>query len=222
MQKMRARAQTHFPSVLLTLISIIQALALELMWSKLVESEFLWSWSIQSVLGWGMISVSFLGILQIWVMYSTLVMGFTWQPLLRDSILPFIIGIQEFMLISLIGTEFTALWLVVLGSVFVTASWVSNNSLRRARSDSENAEFFAIVKPATLRDHAATIAIVACLFLFGILTSINADSNWIPLVAIVFANIVLFTQIMVLRRVWRMIMGLTGNETDVEDSSEQG
>jgi hypothetical protein len=41
MQKMRSRAKTHFPSVLLTLISIIQALALELMWSKIVESDFL-------------------------------------------------------------------------------------------------------------------------------------------------------------------------------------
>lgn len=217
MQKMRDRAQTHFPSVLLTLISIIQALALELMWSKLVESEFLWSWSFQSVLGWGMISVSFLGILQIWVMYSTLVMGFAWQPYLRDSIIPFIIGIQEFMLISLIGSEFTAIWLYVLGSVFVTASWVSNNSLRRARSDPENAEFFGTVEPATMRDHAPTIAVVVILLLFGIGADINGDSNWIPLVGIVFANIVLFSQIMILRRVWRSVMGLTGNKTEVED-----
>jgi len=34
MIKIRTRAQAHFPTVLLTLISIIQALALELMWSK--------------------------------------------------------------------------------------------------------------------------------------------------------------------------------------------
>lgn len=41
MSKIRTRAQMHFPTVLLTLISIIQALALELMWSKIVESDSL-------------------------------------------------------------------------------------------------------------------------------------------------------------------------------------
>lgn len=71
-----------------------------------------------------MIGVSFLEILQIWIMYSTMVMGFVWQPLLRDLIIPFIIGIQEFMLITLIGEQFSALWLYVLGSlVFHQVIW---------------------------------------------------------------------------------------------------
>lgn len=214
MEKLRARAQAHFPTVLLTLISIIQALALELMWSKLVESEFLWSWSLQAALGWGMISVVFLGILQIWVMYSTLVMGFTWQPLLRDSILPFIIGIQEFMLISLIGTEFTALWVCVLGTVFVAAHWISHSSLRRARLDPENSEFFTTVKPATLKDHTPSIGVVLILLLLGALTYLNQGSIWFPFSAILFANIVLFYQIMSMRRIWRSLMGLTGNSSD--------
>jgi len=47
-EKIRARAQAQFPGVLLTLISIIQALALELMWSKIMENPFLWQWSFSS------------------------------------------------------------------------------------------------------------------------------------------------------------------------------
>ncbi|MBL6906090.1 MAG: hypothetical protein ISR27_11285 [Pseudomonadales bacterium] len=80
MSKIRTRAQTHFPTVLLTLISIIQALALELMWSKIIDSDWLLVLDFQALIGWGMVIASFLGILQIWVMYSTMVMGFIWQP----------------------------------------------------------------------------------------------------------------------------------------------
>ncbi|PCJ28016.1 MAG: hypothetical protein COA96_02315 [SAR86 cluster bacterium] len=209
MHKTRARAQAQFPSVLLTLISIIQALALELMWGKILESDFLWEWSIQAITGWGLITVSFMGILQIWAMYSTMVMGFVWQPLLRDSIVPFIIGIQEFMLISLIGIEFSTLWLYVLASLFVTAHWVSHSSLRRARVDPENSQFFDKVSPAGLRDFLPAIITIATLVLFGLVIDITGNTSWLPVAAIVFANIILFWQIMSLRSLWQMLMGLT-------------
>jgi hypothetical protein len=77
MNDMRARAVSQFPIVLLTLVSIIQALALELLWSKVSESDFLWNFDIKALVGWGMLSVALMGILQIWVMYSTIVIGFT-------------------------------------------------------------------------------------------------------------------------------------------------
>ena len=208
MQKMRSRAKSHFPSVLLTLISIIQALALELMWSKIVESDFPWSWGFPALIGWGMIGVSFLGILQIWIMYSTMVMGFVWQPLLRDSIIPFIIGIQEFLLITLISDQFSALWLYVLGSLFVIANWVSHNSLQRARLDPENEAFLSKTEPATLRDFGPAIGIVSSLVLFGIMIDLTGDQSWIPLGAIAFANIALLMQIVASRRLWQNLMGL--------------
>ena len=207
MQKMKSRAKAHFPSVLLTLISIIQALALELMWSKIVESDFLWTWGFPALIGWGMIAVSFLGILQIWIMYSTMVMGFVWQPLLRDSIIPFIIGIQEFLLITLVSEQFSTLWLYVLGSLFVIANWVSHNSMRRARLDPENAAFFGKVEPATLKDFGPAIGIVSSLVLFGIIIDLTGNQSWIPLGAIAFVNIALLMQIAASQRLWRNIIG---------------
>jgi len=209
---MRNRAQLHFPTVLLTLISIIQALALELLWSKVVESEFLFSFNLQSVIGWGMVMAAFFGILQIWVLYTTMVMGFVWQPLLRDSIVPFIIGIQEFMLITLIGVEFSTLWLYVLASVFISAHWVSHNSLRRARNDPENEAFFKEVKPATLRDFWPPIAIVMMLVIFGIAIDITDQRSWMPLLAIVCTNTILIGQIYAMSRLWGSMMGLSETE----------
>jgi len=215
MSKIRNRAQAHFPTVLLTLISIIQALALELMWSKIVDSEWLWVFDLQALIGWGMILAVLLGILQIWVMYSTMVMGFIWQPYLRDSIIPFFIGIQEFMLVTLIGEEFNVLWLYVLGSIFISGNWVSHSSFRRARQDPENDDFFGTRKPATLRDFWPAIAIVSGLVLFGIAIEVTQNQTWLPLLALLFANAVLVGQTFNFRRLWRSIMGL--NEVPVID-----
>jgi len=206
MNKMRERAQIQFPTVLLTLISIIQALALELMWSKLVESDWLWSWSMQAFVGWGMFSVTLLGILLIWVTYSTMVMGFIWQPYLRDSILPFIIGIQEFMLVSLIGAEFSVIWLYVLASIFISVNWVTHNSLRRARQYEENDEFFGSRQPATLRDFLPSMTVIAGFVIFGISIEISGNQSWLPLLAIAIANSVVVFQLISLRRLWRSIM----------------
>jgi len=89
--------------------------------------------------------------------------GLIWRPYLRDSIVPFIIGIQEFMLVTLIGEEFNTLLLYVLGTIFISGNWVSHSSLRRARQDPENAEFFGQVEPATLRDFWPAMTIVSCL-----------------------------------------------------------
>jgi len=43
----------QFPAVLLTLISIIQALAMELMWSKIMNSDFLFSGDFSALIIWG-------------------------------------------------------------------------------------------------------------------------------------------------------------------------
>jgi hypothetical protein len=208
MSSMRERAIEHFPAVLLTLISIIQALALELLWSKVLESEFLWSFDTKALLGWGMISVGLLGILQIWVMYSSMVMGFRWIPSLRDSIFPFIIGIQEFMLVSLISENFVASWLYVLASVFVTGNIITHLSFRRARQEPANEPFFRNRQPATWKDFKLAYIYVISLTLLGILTGFFSDSTLIPMLAICLANIFLIIQIVVFRRLWHTIINL--------------
>ena len=208
MNRIRARAQAQFPSVLLTLISIIQALALELIWSKIIEADFLWSLDVASIVGWGMISATLMGILQIWVTYSTLVMGFTWRPMLRDSVLPFVIGIQEFMLISLISGEFDVYWLYVLASIFVVVNYVAHTSFSRACHEPENEQFFRVRGPATLRNFRPAIIIVSVLVLFGVLIELLGNPTWLALLAIFCANFVLAGQIINSRNLWHLLMDL--------------
>ena len=213
MNRMRNRAIEHFPSVLLTLVSIIQALALELLWSRTVESEFLWPLDQQSIIGWGMISVVMLGIVQIWVWYSFMVMGFTWLPSLRDSVFPFVIGLQEFVLISLIDEKFSGAFLYVLASIFVTVNWITHSSFKRARKEPDNELFFGNREPATLRDFRYAILLVVLFLLSGLLTDTFTDQSWVPLLAISFANFALLVQILNSRKIWMTIINLSADES---------
>ena len=208
MQNMKFQAQNQFPTVLLTLISIIQALALELLWNKASESDFLYVFSLDAVIGWGMISVSLMGVLAIWVMYSTMLIGFTWRPGLRDSILPFVIGIQEFALVALVAEEFNVMWLYVLASIFLVGNWVSHSTFTRARANDANALYFHNRPRAGLKDFSFAFVTILVLVLLGVLNTVLVDSSWTAVIAIVYANIALALQIYNFRRLWESVMSL--------------
>ena len=208
MNKSRARALAQFPSVLLTLISIIQALALELLWAKVTGTESLFRTDMTALVNWGMVSVSLLGILQIWIMYSSMVMGFVWLPGLRDSIFPFIIGLQEFMLVTLIGTEYEGLWLLVLASIFLSANIITHLSFKRARQEPENEQFFRTRKPATWRDFKWASTVIFSLTVLGVVSTMVDSGSVLLLAAMTLANIVLLIQIIAMRRLWRVLMSL--------------
>ena len=52
MERVRNQAKEMFPNIHLTLISIIQALALEVLWSAVNEREHLWAWNAAALTGW--------------------------------------------------------------------------------------------------------------------------------------------------------------------------
>jgi len=206
MSKLRERAQEHFPAVLLTLISIIQALALELLWAKVTGTERLFRLDMEALVNWGMVSVALLGILQIWIMYSCMVMGFVWLPGLRDSIFPFVIGLQEFMLVTLIGSEFEGLWLLVLASIFLSANIITHLSFKRARQEPANELFFRNLEPAKLRDFKWAGSVILTLTVLGVISMMVESGSLLLLAAMLLANIVLVVQIIAVRRLWQEIM----------------
>ena len=100
MSAMRDRAKEHFPMVLLTLLSIVQALALELLWSHVVEADYLYESPLDALVTWIQIAATFTGLILIWVVYASNTMRFRWVPVTVDSVYPFIIGVLEFMLVE--------------------------------------------------------------------------------------------------------------------------
>ena len=196
---------TQFPVILLTFISIIQALALELMWGKVVDADYLWNWNFQALIAWGSIVVSMLGILQVWVLYSTLVLGFAWRPSMRDLLLPFVIGILQFTMVSLLGPEFNPFWLYSLAAIFLFGNYVAHITFRKARALEVNAAFFVGRTPATWRDFIWAFTNIFTLTLFGILYTALGNPNWVALLAIVFANVALIVQMVTSGRLWAAI-----------------
>ena len=71
---MRTRAKDHLPTVLLTLLRIVKAFSLELMWAHVMTHAEPYQLSFTSVLAWVQILATFLGVLVIWLVYAMLVM----------------------------------------------------------------------------------------------------------------------------------------------------
>jgi hypothetical protein len=211
MDTMRTRSKDLLPSVLLTLLSIIQALALEMLWARFDESPYLWAGGWVSVLGWVQVAAMLLGILQIWLFYTSLAMRFRWLPATRDSILPFVIGILEFTLIDLLGPDTLGPWFCIFALIFAVSTWESHKIFSRARQDPENREFFDGVERAGLRDFAPAIASVGGLALFGVALQISGSPPWLALAGLVAAVVMLVYQVEVIRRYWdRTMFGSQG------------
>ena len=193
--RIRARAKAIFPTVLLTLLSIVQALALELMWTHVTEQSYLYVWSFVAFVSWIQISATFLGILLIWLIYSDLVLRLSWVPSTTDAVFPFLVGILEFAQVGMLGPNKIGLWLVILGVLFASMAWISHTSMRRARYDSDNADFFDGVSPAEWRDHLTTAIPVMVLIISGAWIWFTANQGVLAVVALVLVNSLLAYQI---------------------------
>jgi hypothetical protein len=190
--------------VLLTLLSIVQALALELLWSHVRESVYLFDMSWTALLTWIQVGTTFLGIVVIWIAYASIAMRFRWVPSTSDSVYPFVVGLLEFILIETLAPEYMGWWFICLALIFALMSWVSHITMRRARRDGENEEFFAKLEPATTRDFYPAFAIIFGCIVAGIYLAVSSDRGILALLAVSAAFIVLVRQVIVAARFWEL------------------
>jgi hypothetical protein len=181
---------------------MIQALALELLWSRIRESSYLWTLDWDALLGWTQVAAMILGFLVVWLFFISVVMRFRWLPSLQDSVVPFGIGILEFGLIDLMGPDSLALWLYALALIFAVSIWASHTIFRRARQDPANREFFEAVPLATLRDFLPAISSIAGIGLLGLVLHVSGSQGWLALGALLIAIAALAYQIELMRRYW--------------------
>jgi hypothetical protein len=200
MKIIRNRAKEQLPMVLLTLLSIVQALALELLWSHVRESAYLFEMTWTAMLTWIQIGTSFLGIVVIWLVYASTAMRFRWVPTTGDSVYPFIIGLLEFILIETLAPEYMGLWFVCMAMIFGLMTWISHRTMRRARLDGENDEYFASLTPATTRDFIPAFVIVFVLVLAGTYLGVTGDRGMVALVAVLLAFAGLVRQLIIAAR----------------------
>ncbi len=188
--------------VLLTLLSIVQALALELLWSYMRESAYLFEMTQAALITWIQIGTNFLGIIVIWIVYASTAMRFRWVPTIGDSVYPFVVGLLEFILIESLAPQYMAWWFLCLALIFGTMTWISHMTMRRARLDGENEEFFADLEPATIKDfYPAFIIIIGCVLVAIYLSSTGTRGN-AALVFVSIAFVFLVRQLIVATNFW--------------------
>ena len=207
MDSIRNRATDQFPMVLLTLISIVQALALEFLWDHLRHRPELYEYSWVAFLGWLQIAASLNGLILIWLTYSGMVMRFRWTPTTSDSILPFFVGLVEFLLIDMMGPDKLGRWLIVLALVFATMIVVSHKIFRRARQDPANRAFFEQFSPATLRDVMPQASVIVVMILFGAWLWHSGNYGWPALCALLAAIAVIVFETYNASKFWNQSMG---------------
>ena len=204
MKSIRDRARQKFPTVLLTLLSIVQAVALEKLWeqSRLRPDLFDASWI--TVLNWLQLTATLLVIIFIWLLYVGLVMRFRFTPLLSDLILPFFVGLLEFLMIEMTHPGRLGAWFIVLAFISTMVNYIRHALFRRARRDPDNSEFFDVVPAATWRDHSARIIpTVLCAFV-GAWLWVSGNQGWPALVAILLVLFGIASQMQIAARYWRL------------------
>ena len=185
MESMRNRAKDMFPMVLLTLLSIVQALALEFLWDHTRQRTDLFELSVAVIPGWLQIAATFNIIIIIWLMYAGLLMRFRWTPTTADSIFPFLVGVIQFLMIDIMGSENFALWIIVLALAFGILVAIDHLAMKRARKDEANRDFFCKYSPATIRDFVPQIIMVVVLLAAGGWIGITDHHGWFTVLVLV-------------------------------------
>lgn len=196
------RVRGLIPSIILTVLSMIQALALELYWTKLIEADFLWSANWLALVGWLQFTSMFFGILLIWLLYVSLMLRFNWLPSLEDTLVPFLIGLLEFALIDLTHPDLIGPWLLVLAVIFTVAVFTSHTISRRARTDPENDYFFSRYDPAGLKDYRESGITVVTLGVLGVILWLYPDMRLLAVVALLLTLVAMGYQYLQARRFW--------------------
>jgi len=199
---MRSRARELLPQVLLTVLSIIQALALEVLWSSMGESPHLWNGGLAAVIGWIQVLAVFLGILVMWLFYISIVFRYSWTPTISDSAVPFVLGVLEFSMAEMLEPELLHFWFYVLAAIFAGASASSVVILRRALADDANREMrdaFDYSIPETAMQAGGMIG---TLLVAGLIVHWRGPHGWVALCAVIIANVILMLQIGLIRSYW--------------------
>ena len=207
MNEMRNRAKDNFPMVLVTLLSILQALALELLWGQVHQHPEFYELSWTAVLGWMRVTAVLAGILVIWLVYASNAMRFRWVPSTMDSVYPFLVGILQFVMIDSLGPEHVGRWLLILAVIFALMTWLSQSDLKRARADGENAVYFDGIPPARWTDFIPAMVTIVFLAVSGLLVWERGDEGWVARIAVTYALVALLYQLYLTDKFWRRSMG---------------
>ena len=117
----REHAIERFPAILITLVSIIQAIALENWWGSLQANLFIIEFSLVFLNSLILHLIVLINVFFIWVLYCQQALRLNWVPRTIDFVFPFYIGIMQFSLIQ-VATNETIGYFMFIGMLIVHAT----------------------------------------------------------------------------------------------------
>ena len=207
MENIRSRARQQLPSVMLTLLSIVQAIALESFWSNALELNLNLNPTLLNVTAWLLSVVTLLLIVLIWLVNVSLVMRFEWTPSVTDLTQPFFVGLGQLLLIEAMMPQRISAWFAVLALFFLFVYFSSQGAYRRARRDPTNSQFFVMLQPATWRDHLPNLLYIGLLGAWAGWFYLRSELGWISTIALIISAIVCLGQLWQITVFWRRSMG---------------
>lgn len=192
------------PNLTLTLLSIVQALALEVLWSGLPEQPHLWNGGLLAVVGWLQVFALFLGIVVMWVSFVGMVLRMTWVPSVREAVVPFGLGVAEFVLASMLAPHYLVYWLLILAAFFAFATWTGVDIFRAASREPENRELFEKRRFERWDYYGPLYFFVAALMISAALVAWQGVNSWAGVLAVLVANGTLLIQLSIIRHYWNL------------------
>ena len=177
MQDITSRVKHNVPALVLTLLGIMQAFALELLWSFIVETPYLFALTWQALLSWLQVSITLIGTILVWVSYATNVTRVLWVPTMQEFVMPFAVGLIQFSIIQMLTVQLIGPWMVLVAVLILTINWIAHSTMRKARLDGDNSEFFTGTTTADWRDFQLAIGSIALLLVYGIYEWVFAPFN---------------------------------------------
>ncbi len=198
-QTRQKRAQEQFPQVLLGVLGIIQALALELLWERGVSGLDRWHAIDASAAGLTQVVVAFLGVVLVWVVFATMVLRFRWTPRFRDLLSPFVIGALEFLLVDSMAPELLPRWFLLMTLIFITVSAATYTTFESAIPMDE---FGGLPLRDRMASFLPSIVSTFVLLLAAIAVWYRGPTSGVALASLMVAGAGLLLQLLTVRFYW--------------------
>ncbi len=203
----REKALRQFPSMYVTLVSVIQAIALETLVSRVGELGLSPSLSWESALVW--LEVGLLGqtVFYVWISYTLLVTIAQWVFRFSDFAAVFAVGVFQFTAISWIGADSIEPFMMIAAVGFLAGAWITWSNTGAAQTRPENARIMQAL-PRRL-----VVTLLAMVGLLGLLVGVPGQSGSMGTIRYVLiliaANAIFFFALLCWFYWWRRVVGAT-------------
>ncbi len=193
--------KASFSSVYLTLISIIQACVLGY-WMFLVGTNYIILAPITIIL----LVFTFLMIITTWNEYMMGTTAFRWIPRLKDSFIPFMIGISEFFVVHNIFSNMS-LWCFSMALFSFVGYLAYLNMYHSARKHPENTAIFGLLGPLPKVTEILAFSYSVIFAFLGVITHKFPSSLTVQYITVSFSGIIFGTFLYRGVLYWNRIVG---------------